>query len=152
MNLDPAIKLIKEFEGCVLKAYRDPVGIPTIGYGTIKNVKMGMVIGQVEAEKLLLDDIVNERLPAVKKCVRVPITNNQLCALISFAYNVGNAALAKSTLVRKLNNGDSTLSVANEFNKWTKAGGRTLKGLVRRRAAERALFLKKEPVEIKTLG
>lgn len=141
MDLGPAIDLIKEFEGCVLSAYRDAVGVWTIGYGTTKGVKPGMRISKAQAEKLLMDDIHRERIPAINKCVKVPISNNELCALISFTYNVGNGALAKSTLVRKLNAGRPRREVADEFLKWVRAGGRVLRGLVRRRKAERELFL-----------
>lgn len=148
MDLSPAIKLIKEFEGCRLVAYLDPVGIPTIGYGTTKNVKIGMKVTKAEAEMLLMDDLNRERVPAVKKMVKVACTNNELCALVSFCYNVGVGALQKSTLLKKLNANKSDEEVANEFLKWTKAKGKVLKGLVRRRQAERKLFLTREAVKL----
>src|SRR3990167_8664317 len=103
MNLQPAIDLIKEFEGCRLEAYKDPVGIPTIGYGTTAGIKMGMRIRKEHAEFLLLNDINTIRLPAVQKMVKVAVTGNEVCALLSLCYNIGVGALSKSTLIRKLN-------------------------------------------------
>lgn len=152
MNLKPAVDLIKKWEGLRLKAYKDSVGVPTIGYGTTKGVKMGMTITKEEAESLLMNDILGIRAPAVLKTCRVPISNNELCALISFSYNVGTMALAKSTLTKKLNSGASRASVAAEFSKWVKAGGKTLKGLVNRRKDEQALFLKPDTVSIQKLA
>ena len=146
MDLKPALDLIKEFEGFRANAYRDPVGIWTIGYGTILGVKKGDKVTEAEALKLLGLDVTRERLPAIKNMVKVNINNNELCALISFCYNVGVGALAKSTLMRKLNEGYKRVDVANEFLKWNKAGGRVLAGLKRRRLAERELFLKPEVV------
>ncbi len=149
MNLIPAIKLIKQFEGLKLHAYRDPVGIPTIGFGTTRGVDMGMIITVEEAERLLYDDIKHTRLPAIQSVVKVPIGNNQLCALISFVYNVGTGALMKSTLLRRLNAKEPKTAVAQEFDKWNKANGHILPGLVSRRRAEKALFLKPDDVEVR---
>lgn len=150
MNLKPAVDLIKEFEGCILNAYRDPVGIWTIGYGTTKGVKPGMKISKAEAESLLLKDIEEVRVPALRKMIKVAVTGNELCALVSLCYNIGTGALAKSTLMKKLNANRSDEEVANEFLKWNKAGGKVLKGLVRRRKAERSLFLTREPAVIQS--
>src|SRR5687767_4780302 len=99
MQLNQAgINLIKEFEGCRLKAYKDPVGIPTIGYGRIKGVKMGDVITQEQADDYLAEEIAAEYAPGVERLVKVVINENQFAALVSFAYNVGVGALGKSTL------------------------------------------------------
>lgn len=141
-----AIKLLEEFEGLRLKAYRDPVGIPTIGLGTTvypngQKVKMGDVCTKEQAYSYALHDIQTERLPTIQKTVKVPINNNELCALISLCYNIGNGGLAKSTLVKKLNAGVDRVTVANEFLKWNRAGGKVMAGLTRRRKAERELFL-----------
>lgn len=142
MQLNQAgINLIKEFEGCRLKAYKDPVGIPTIGYGRIKGVKMGDVITQEQADNYLVEEIAAEYAPGVERLVKVAINDNQFAALVSFAYNVGVGALGKSTLLRKLNTGDYA-GAANQFLVWNKAGGKALAGLTRRRGAERDLFLK----------
>lgn len=143
--LAPALSIIKEFEGLYLKAYLDPVKIPTIGYGTIKypdgrRVKMGDVITKESAVYCLFVEV-DEKAEGVKSLVKVKISNNAFCALVSFAYNVGVGALKKSTLLRKLNAGENMTNVANQFDRWVNAGGRPLKGLVRRRKAEKALFL-----------
>lgn len=133
--------LIKKFEGCKLKAYLCPAGIPTIGYGHTYGVQLGKEITQEQAETLLDNDY-----PYYEKQVldllKVEVTENQLGALTSFAYNLGVNALKKSTLLKLLNGGDP-VSAAKEFDKWTKAGGVVLPGLVKRRAAERALFEEK---------
>lgn len=141
-----ALKLLEEFEGLRLKAYRDPVGIPTIGLGTTvypggRKVQMGDLCTKEQAYGYALNDIQTQRIPTIQRVVKVPINNNQLCALISLCYNIGNGGLSKSTLIKKLNAGAPKIDVANEFLKWDKAGGRTLAGLTRRRKAERALFL-----------
>jgi lysozyme len=134
------IALIKQFEGCKLKAYQDSVGIWTIGYGhTGADVKAGLVISQEKADALLQQD--TERfVSGTNKLLGKVIPQAQFDALVSFAYNVGLMALGKSTLLRKLRAGD-ILGAANEFPRWNKAGGRVLAGLTRRRAAERQLFL-----------
>ena len=133
------LQLVKHFEGCYLKAYKCPAGVLTIGYGhTGKSVKEGMEITQEQAEVILKHDL--ERFEsAVRDCVKVTLEQGQFDALVSFAFNCGAAALKSSTLLRKLNAGD-VVGAAQEFHKWNKAGGKVLKGLVRRRAAEAHLF------------
>ena len=131
-------KLIREFEGLELKAYKCPAGVLTIGYGHTKAVTAGMVITESKAEKLLREDLkwVEE---AINSKVVVNLTQNQYDALASFIYNVGAGAFAKSTLLRKLNAEDYGGASA-EFKRWNKGGGKVLKGLVRRRKAEQELF------------
>lgn len=143
--VQPALDLIKEFEGCRLEAYLDPVGIPTIGWGTTvypdgKPVRMGDRCSQDQAD-LYLEHDVRKFANAVDVLVQRHIPHNAFCALVSFTYNVGAGALKSSTLLRKLNSGETLAEVALEFQRWVKAGGVTLKGLVRRREAERDLFL-----------
>jgi lysozyme len=149
-DLKAAIDMIKEFEGLRLEAYLDPIGIPTIGWGQTEGVKMGDVITRSKAEELLMSDILNTRLPGITRLVKTPINNNELCALISFSYNVGLGALERSTLLKMLNAGQNRSLVADEFDKWVMGGGIKWPGLVRRRAAEKALFLK--PYVVQTLG
>lgn len=136
------IALIKSAEGLRLKAYPDPGtgGLPwTIGYGSTLGVTRTMVITAEQAEQMLAVDLVRfER--AVERLVEVPINQGQFDALVSFAYNVGEGNFAKSTLLRRLNSGDSQ-GAAEQFGRWVNAGGKVLQGLVKRRAAERALFL-----------
>ena len=133
------LDLIKKFEGCRLKAYLCPAGVLTIGYGHTKSVKPNQTITQKQADELLLADL-TEFERGVKSSLIVPINDNQLGALVSFAYNVGIGALQKSTLLKKLNAKDYQ-GASSEFLRWNKAGGKELKGLTLRRQAERELFL-----------
>lgn len=144
-NLGPALDIIKEFEGLYLKAYLDPVGIPTIGWGTIRypdksKVKMGDEITKDQASEYLAFEV-SGFVASVNQLVQREISNNSFCALVSFCYNLGAGALRKSTLLKKLNGGDDLEIVGLEFGKFVNAGGKPLKGLVRRREAERKLFL-----------
>ena len=132
------LDLIKSFEGLRLSAYRCSAGVLTIGYGCTTNVKEGDRITAERAEELLRDDV--KRFEGyVARLVKVPLTQGQFDGLVSFVYNLGPGALEKSTLLDQLNRGDYD-SAAEQFGRWVKAGGKTLVGLVRRRAAERALF------------
>lgn len=134
------IDLIKSFEGLRLKAYKDSVGVSTIGYGHTKNVKMGDVISLKTAEQFLLDDIrIFEE--GVLALVKIEITQNMFDALVSFSFNLGLGNLAKSTLLKKINS-KLFKEAGNEFVRWNKAGGVVLKGLTRRRLLEKELFLK----------
>lgn len=134
------LDLIKQFEGLELKAYKDSVGVVTIGYGsTGPHVSMGMVITQEQAESLLKQDV-SRFEKGVSELVKVPLNQNQFDALVSFSFNLGLGNLKSSTLLRKLNFLDY-VGAANEFPRWNKAGGVVLKGLTRRREAEKALFL-----------
>lgn len=135
---EAGLNLIKDFEGCRLKAYLCPAGVWTIGYGHTQGVKPDMVISQLQAERFLRQDLKRFE-DAVTSLVKVPITPNQFSALVSFAYNVGTGALYDSTLLRKLNKKDYK-GAANEFLRWNKAGGKVLPGLTRRRIAEKDLF------------
>jgi lysozyme len=140
------LKLIKHFEGLRLKAYYDPAGVLTIGYGTTEragigaHIHPGMAITEKQAEAWLIATV--EKIETMlDRYIDVPVNGNQYSALVSFVYNEGIGNFSKSTLRRKLNAGDYA-GAANEFPKWRKAGGKVLAGLVRRRAAERELFLK----------
>ncbi len=132
--------LIKSFEGLRLKAYRDAVGIWTIGYGTTRGVQPDMSISEAEAERFLQQDLTRFE-QAICEAVTVPINDNQFSALASFTYNVGPGALRSSTLLKLLNARHDIRGIADEFPRWNRAGGRVLEGLTRRRNAERALFL-----------
>lgn len=132
--------MIRHYEGCSLKAYQDIVGVWTIGYGDTENVKPGMVITQQEADERLTRRLRREFEPGVRAVVPGPIQQGQFDAMVSLAYNIGVAAFTNSTLVKLFNAGDVQLA-ADQFPRWDKAGGKSVKGLRRRRAAERALFL-----------
>lgn len=138
------LNLLKSFEGCELTAYQDSVGVWTIGYGWTqpvngKPVSKGMTISQDTADSLLCSGVVQYE-KGVTGLVKVVVNQNQFDALVDFAYNLGVKALEGSTLLKKLNTGDYA-GAADEFPKWNKAGGKVLNGLVKRRAAERSLFL-----------
>lgn len=139
------VDLVKEFEGLRLKAYADPVGIITIGYGTTAAAgvgitpKLGMTITEAEAEAYLMRALEKFALQ-VRPRITAPINPNEFGAFLSLAYNIGPGAFAKSSALRKFNAGDKA-GAANAILLWNKAGGKVLKGLERRRVAERALFL-----------
>lgn len=145
MRTSPAGRaFVGAHEGLRTRAYRDAVGVWTIGYGHTAAAgsptpAAGMTITAAEAEAILARDLaVFER--AVEGLAKVPLAQHEFDALVSFAFNLGAANLAGSTLLRKLNAGDRA-GAAAEFGRWNKAGGRVLAGLTRRRAEERALFL-----------
>lgn len=140
------LNLIKGFEGKRINAYDDGVGVWTIGFGTIKypngvRVKKGDVCTEQQAEEYLRNDLTKFE-SAVNKLVKVPLTQNQFDALASFTYNLGETNLTNSTLLKKLNKRDYQ-GAADQFPLWKTAKGKVLPGLIRRREAERALFLKK---------
>lgn len=144
------LELIKKFEGLhklrkdgMVVPYLDPVGILTIGYGHTnhqgRKFDKFTVWTKQEAEEALREDLkIHEDI--VKSLVKVPITQGQFDALVSFCFNLGGGNLSRSTLLRKLNAGDY-LGAANEFPRWNRAGGKILPGLVKRREAEKNLFL-----------
>ena len=140
MNISKkGIDLIKRFEGCRLKAYRCPAGVWTIGYGHTGNVKSTDVITQEKAEEILKRDLkVHE--DNVKRVVKIALTQNQFDALVSFEYNVGYGAFANSTLLKLLNSGNYN-AAAKQFERWVHVGDNILEGLIRRRNAEKELFL-----------
>ena len=140
--MNPAVPIIKEFEGCKLKAYLCPAGVWTIGYGHTDGVKEGDEITQQEADRLLADDV-HSFTAGVQRLVTSDINRNQLGALVSFSFNLGLGNLRHSTLLKLVNAGDF-VGAANQFPRWNKAGGKVLAGLTRRREAERKLFLKEE--------
>ena len=139
MNIgQKGIDLIKHFEGCELNAYKCPAGVWTIGYGHIKGVSKGMSITQEQAEQMLLDEL-KEYENYINELVTVNLSQNQFDALVSWVYNLGPANLQSSTLLKVLNSGDYS-GVPAQIERWNKAGGKVLEGLIRRREAESALF------------
>ncbi|WP_082238815.1 lysozyme [Niameybacter massiliensis] len=147
------IDLIKSFEGCYLKAYKCPAGVWTIGWGTtepINGIKPheGMVITQKQADDLLIKNLKSYENAVNKYVTYSKLNQNQYDALVSFTYNCGAGALQKSDLLNRINKGD-VLGTADEFLRWNKGGGKVLPGLVRRREAERKLFLEEEEEVIK---
>lgn len=131
--------VLKHYESCRLKAYQDSVGVWTIGWGhTGSDVRPGLVWSQRQADTALDVDLARFET-AVSRAVRVPLNQSQFDALVCFTYNLGIGALQSSTLLAKLNGGDYA-AVGAQLRRWNKAGGQTLYGLVKRRAAEDALF------------
>jgi lysozyme len=138
-----AVEMVKKWEGFRHHAYLCPANVWTVGYGTTR-LPGGRPIGpadtmtQGEAEEALRHDM-RRFAAAVDRLITVPLAEHERAALISWTYNVGEGALEKSTLRRKLNAGDRA-GAAAEFRRWNQSGGRILSGLVRRRADEEALF------------
>lgn len=169
-NIQPAIELIKRFEGILdgdpstvnLDPYLCPAGYWTIGWGhVVRNAEGRMLKGAAnkypalriypdgitldEAETLLRDDI-RGTVHEVGRILAPAVNDNQFCALVSFVFNIGIGAFRKSTLLRKLNAGDHA-AVPKELMRWTRAGGKVLPGLKRRREAEAKLWLTQVSVD-----
>ena len=149
MTINPeTIAHLKRWESCRLVAYPDPGskdGTPwTIGYGHTSDghlkVYKGLKITQAQAEYLLIKDA-EEAEAAVKKHVKVPLTDNQLGALVSFTMNLGEGKLAGSTLLKRLNAGNYA-AVPGELMRWVHNDGKVMQGLVNRRKAEGAMWAK----------
>ena len=136
------LALVKAYEGLRLESYQDSGGVWTIGYGHTRSAGPGDIISAQRAERLLESDLMAAE-QAVERLVKVPLTDNQFSALVSFVFNLGERAFAKSTLLRKLNEGGYGLVPAC-LKSWIFDNGRVLPGLVKRRAAEAALWSMKE--------
>jgi lysozyme len=134
--------LVRQFEGCRLQAYLDSAGVPTIGVGHTRSVKMGDRCSQAQADLWLTQDL-DDAGAAVASLVKVPLTQDQFDALTSFVFNLGIKRLAESTLLILLNKRDYH-GAAAQFSRWVYADGKVLDGLVRRRAAEAKLFMPPE--------
>jgi lysozyme len=138
--------LLKKFEGCVLKAYKCPAGVWTIGFGNTfyedgMKVKEGDVITQQRADELA-KYIVEQFATSIRAMIKQPLNENQFSACVSLAYNIGTGGFKKSSVLRKLNVNPTDPTIADSFRLWNKGGGVVLKGLVRRREAEIALYFK----------
>lgn len=129
------LDLIKQFEGCRLMAYRCPAGILTIGYGHTAGVKAGQTITQAQADKYLVDDVAKYEKNVNKYYEKYRWNQNEFDALVSFAFNIGSIdqLTAGGTRTRE--------QIAAKITAYSKAGGKVLAGLVRRREAEKKLFL-----------
>lgn len=143
---EKGVQLISHFEGLRLNAYQDSVGVWTIGFGTTifpngQQVKDGDCCTIQQANSYMLHDLKRFEA-AVSKAVQVPLNQHQFDALVSLAYNIGAGAFQNSTLVKILNTGDYQ-AASHQFDVWIKAGGKTVQGLVNRRAIEKACFLGK---------
>ena len=138
------IDLIKSFEGCKLTAYKCSAGVNTIGFGNTyytngNKVKIGDKITQDEANKLFLD-LLPKYEKTVLDAIKVPLTQNQFDALVSFCWNCGSS----KTLFKMVNEKFSEMNIVNWWcTHYVLGGGKVLNGLVRRRKAESVLFVKK---------
>lgn len=130
------VSLIKQFEGCRLKAYKCPAGVWTIGYGHTAGVKEGDIITQETAESYLRNDLVQYEKAVMNYDGIYHFNQNQFDALVSFTYNCGPGNLKNLT-----QSGKRTIAqISEKLLLYNKAGGVTLPGLQRRRAAEKVLF------------
>ena len=130
------------YEGTRSEAYLDSVGVPTICVGSTTGVRLGMVASDEECRQRL-DKDTRTAHDGLVRYVRVPLTQGQYDALLSFTFNVGVGNLSRSTLLRKLNaagTAQECRGAAQEFSRWVYAGGQRLRGLEARRASERKEF------------
>lgn len=142
------IDLIISFESVRLEAYKDPIGIWTIGIGATyyedgSKVKQGDKISQERAIELFQNTLKRDFEPAIRRRVTADINQNQFDALVSFVFNCGEGNFKKSTLLKRINANPNDPNIELEFAKWCKSGGKVLTGLVRRRKAESDLYFKK---------
>lgn len=135
---EKAVELVASFEGFSAVAYLDGNSVPTIGIGHTAGVKMGDTCTRSQAYNWLNEDL-NIASDAVGRLVKVPIAQNQMDALTSLVYNIGQGHFASSTCLRLLNESDF-LGAANAMLMWVKIAGKDSPGLIRRRNAERELF------------
>lgn len=149
MKLTKEIKdFVKAKEGLSLTAYLCPAKVWTIGYGNTSyetgiKVKQGDKISKERAELLFDNTFENFALQVKQLVFKSTLNDNQFSALVSFAYNVGIGALKSSTLLRKVKANPNDKTIANEFAKWNKGGGKVLAGLTSRRAKESDIYFKK---------
>ncbi len=136
-----AVAVVAKHEGVRTKAYRDVVGVPTVCFGETRGVKMGDQYTLDECKKMLGKALV-EFETGMRKCLKNPdsIPDKPYIAFLSFSYNVGTGAACRSSVFRAANAGDLR-TACNRLPLWNKAGGRTIRGLVKRRDDERKLCL-----------
>ena len=134
------LALIQQFEGTRTEAYADAVGIPTICTGSTRGVYLGQTATLAECEERLSEDV-SYAGEAIRRGVRVKLTQDQYDALVSLVFNIGPGAFSRSTLLKRLNDGQCRVA-ADEFLRWRYASGKPLRGLLKRRQTERELFIK----------
>ena len=139
---DLLLNKIIDFEGCKLTAYRCPAGVWTIGVGHTRGVKQGQKITEAQAISLLKGDL----LPCENYVNNLGVckTQGQFDALVDFCFNLGIGALGRSTLLKYIRQGKAEQYIRGEFAKWVKSGGKTLAGLVKRRAWEADRYFGKQ--------
>lgn len=130
---------IATYEGYRGDAYKDSVGVPTIGYGETAGVKIGDKTTPERALVQLLEST-EKHADAIRQCIHVPLYQHEFDAYVSLSYQIGAGAFCRSTLIKKLNKGDYT-GACNELDKWVYAGGKKLPGIVKRRQKEKEMCL-----------
>jgi lysozyme len=146
MKLDESgYKLIQEFEGLSLVPYLCSAKVATIGYGNTfypsgKKVTMQDAPISLATAKWMLKETADKFAADVDKLIKSKLTQNQFNAIVSFAFNLGLTSLGRSTLLKKVNINPNDPTIAAEFAKWNKAGGKVLNGLTKRRAKEAKLY------------
>lgn len=141
MNISTqGLNLIKKYEGFSAQAYRCPAGILTIGYGSTTDVHSSMIITEGEAAERLREDV-EDAVRLVNKHITRPLSQNQFDSLVSLSFNIGGGNFRKSTLLKYINTG-KFLEASEQFLRWDKVKGKTVPGLVKRRAEEKAIFEK----------
>lgn len=141
------LDFIKRHEGCILHAYLDGGGVPTIGYGTIRYangspVEMGQVITQEQAENYLMYEAKAKSIKVDEYTKSVTLTQNQFDALVSLAYNIGVGAFRKSTLLRRIHEDpNDSVQISDAFLMWKYDNGKVVDGLLKRRKDEVKLYL-----------
>lgn len=139
------LEFIADFEGIRLKAYKCSAGVWTVGIGSTRyedgsKVEAGDILPNEAAAYNLFRNTIGEYEAVVNRMAKKPLTQNQFDALVSLAYNIGVGAYAKSTVCKRVANDPSDPSIREAICRWNKAGGKVVKGLVRRREAEAALY------------
>lgn len=132
------INYVPQFEGLVLKGYKDPIGIVTACSGHTKTAVFGRIYTKEECSKLLEQDLVQHAQGVIQCTPQLLGHPYQLAATTSFAYNVGVFKYCGSTMAKKFARGD-LIGACNELPKWTKAGGIVFPGLVKRREIEKEI-------------
>lgn len=135
------LELIKQHEGCRLRAYKCPAGVWTVGYGSTRGVNQWTEITRQEAEVRLREDLrTAERTVEKVRYLQSRLTQCQFDALVSFVFNVGSGNFEKSTLRKKVLANPADGSIRDEFLKWIHANGKPLEGLRKRRQDEAELY------------
>lgn len=132
------IELVKRHESLRLNAYYDPVGIPTIGFGHTKDVKIGDRITAGQAEQFLREDLAAAETEVNRH--ELGINQNQFDALVSFTFNVGAGAFRTSTLLKRIKENPNDPDIEKQFKRWIYASGKPLRGLINRRNDEAKLY------------
>ena len=132
-------QLIRQYEGLRLAAYLCPAGVPTIGYGHTKGVKMGMGISQQQADDYLVEDIAP--LEHKLNTMGINFRQEQFDALVSWMFNLGIASFTRSTMLKRIQEDKPDEVITDEMVRWVTAAGKPLVGLKKRRIDEANMFL-----------